>query len=280
MPRRNFLARFAYDGSDFLGWQRLPAGRTVQAEIEKTLGAIVGAPSPGSSAAPFAPPFEIIGASRTDAGVHAEGQAASFHARTELVPERIAAELNSALPPDIACLSCVEVDPRFHARYRARGKLYRYRLCQSSVPDPFARRYSLWLRDRLDVAAMERAASLFEGQHDFGAFTNAHPAGAARPAEALSPDGEGQTGDSGRSIESFRIEENGAFIDLLVKGPGFLYNQVRLMAAAIVEVGRGKLKAERIAAALKEGSPARQGMPGALGPYGLCLVQVFYQNFS
>jgi len=256
MPRRNFLARFAYDGSDFQGWQRLPDGRrTVQAEIEKALAPIV---SGQQGTALAGPPFEIAGASRTDAGVHAEGQAASFHAHCTLSPGQIVTELNSALPPDIACLSCAEVDPRFHARYRARGKLYRYRIHAASLPDPFARRYSLHVDGPLDHEAMRAAAALFVGSHDFGAFTN----------------GEGDPG--GRSVESFHIEENSPFIDLLVSGPAFLYNQVRIMSAAVLAAGQGRLSPDCISGALREGAAARSRMPGALGPYGLCLVRVFY----
>jgi len=255
MPRRNFLAIFSYDGTDFSGWQRLPGGeRSVQGVIEAALGPLVGEatlpPAPGCLG------FEIVGASRTDAGVHAEGQAASFHARTSLSPDQIAAALNLALPSDVRCTSCREVDPRFHARYRAKGKIYRYRL-HTGKSDPAARRVSLQVDERLDLSAMGAAARLFVGEHDFRAFTNAH-----------------EQKDPTRRIDEVRVERSGEFVDLYFRGSGFLYNQVRIMAAALLEVGRGRLKPEAIARALE--SKDRASIPGALGPYGLCLVVVLF----
>jgi tRNA pseudouridine38-40 synthase len=253
MPRRNFLALFSYDGTDFAGWQRLPKGeRSVQAVIEAALGPLVG--EAVEPAFPGALGFEIVGASRTDAGVHAEGQAASFHARTALSPDQIVSALNRALPPDVVCKSCREVDPRFHARYRAKGKLYRYRLHTGS-PDAAVRRFSLQVDERLDLGAMGAAARLFTGEHDFSAFTNAHG-----PKEPI------------RRIDEVRVEKSGEFVDLFFSGSGFLYNQVRIMASALLELGRGRLGPGTIARALKTGE--RASIPGALGPFGLCLIEV------
>ncbi len=246
MPRRNFLLTLAYDGSDFEGWQRGGSGqRTAQAELESALGALLGEA------------IEVTGASRTDAGVHAEGQAASFHSRTSLAPLRLVTELNRRLPPDLSCRSCHEVDPRFHARYRAKGKLYRYRLHVAAIPDVFSRRYSLHLGTGLDLKAMREAAAAFAGSHDFQAFTNAkHP------------------DDSTRRIDAVTVEASGDFVDLFFKGEAFLYNQVRIMAGAIVEAGKGSLEPRAISEALSAGK--RASMPGALGPFGLCLMEVYY----
>jgi tRNA pseudouridine38-40 synthase len=253
MPRRNFLLILAYDGSGFEGWQRGPAlpaaegrhPRTVQATVETALSELLGET------------IEIVGAGRTDAGVHAEGQAASFHSRSTLGPEAIVAGLSPLLPPDIRCVSCREVDPRFHARYRAKGKLYRYRLHVAALSDPLLRPTSLHVGPGLDLGAMRGAAALLEGNHDFGAFTNAKG-----------------KGDTVRSIESVRVEAAGDIVDLFFRGEGFLYNQVRIMAAAILEAGRGRLALDDIAAALAGGS--RRAMPGALGAFGLCLVAIYY----
>src|SRR5208337_2668885 len=117
MARRNFLVRLAYDGTDFSGWQRLRgtargSGRSVQGELEKCLAGVLGLSGPDAA-------IETIGAGRTDAGVHAEGQAASFHAFTALGCDALKDALNARFPPDLACTSCVEVDPRFHARLHA-----------------------------------------------------------------------------------------------------------------------------------------------------------------
>jgi tRNA pseudouridine38-40 synthase len=252
MPRRNFLLTLAYDGTDFAGWQRDPTeggSRTAQREVELALGRLLGEE------------MEVTGASRTDAGVHAEGQAVSFHSRTALETPRIVEGLNGHLPPDLSCRSCREVDPRFHARFRAKGKLYRYRLHVGPVPDPFLRRWSLHVPERLDLKAMEAAAAALQGVHDFSAFTNAKG-------------GSGHPGERTRRLDSVQVEARGEVVDLLFDGEGFLYNQVRIMAAALLEAGRGRLEAAAIKAALEGGK--RAAMPGALGPYGLCLMTVHY----
>lgn len=300
MPRRNFLLVLAYDGTDFSGWQRLPGkARSVQAEVEAALGRALGraqgrlpgrpdgpgsatgaggaaapsaAPPASPSAAPPAPgsapafatpasaafpPIEVVGAGRTDAGVHAEGQAASFHAHTALSPEELAAALRRELPGDIACLSCREVDPRFHARYRAKTKVYRYRLHVAAKADPEARRRSLHVGEPLDLAAMAEAARLLVGERDFRAFTNA----------------KGKI-DSKRRLLRAEVLRNGDFVDLVFEGDGFLYNQVRLMSAALLEVGLRRMTPARFAAVLSGGD--RASAPGALGAFGLSLVEVRY----
>lgn len=296
MPRRNFLLVLAYDGTDFSGWQRLPGkARSVQAEVESALGRALGRAQglpqglpPGrpadtgsatgaggaaaSAAAPSAPglapafatpasaafpPIEVVGAGRTDAGVHAEGQAASFHAHTALSPEELAEALRRELPGDIACLSCREVDPRFHARYRAKTKVYRYRLHVAAKPDPEARRRSLHVGEPLDLAAMAEAARLLVGERDFRAFTNAKG-----------------TADSKRRLLRAEVLRNGDFVDLVFEGDGFLYNQVRLMSAALLEVGLRRMTPARLAAVLSGGD--RASAPGALGAFGLSLVEVRY----
>jgi tRNA pseudouridine38-40 synthase len=253
MPRRNFLLRLAYDGTDFLGWQRLPGaapgrGRSVQGDVEACLGSVLGAP----------PAIEVAGAGRTDAGVHAEGQAASFHAFTDLSCSVLKDALNAEFPPDLACTACDEVDPRFHARLHASSKIYRYRLLASGTPDPFLRRYSLHVREKLDLAAMSAAAAALVGERDFRAVSNAK--------------GE----DTRRRLDEARVEESGRMIDLVFVGPGFIYNQVRIMAALVLEAGKGAIAPELVPAILA--GRDRAAAPGALGPFGLCLVEVRYDR--
>jgi tRNA pseudouridine38-40 synthase len=245
MPRRNFLVTLAFDGTDFLGWQRLPGkGRSVQGEVESALGRVLGEP------------IEITGAGRTDAGVHAEGQAASFHSRTSLSCDDIKRGLNRELPGDAACRSCREVDPRFHARFRVKRKLYRYRLHVAPDPDPFCRRYSLHVAEALDVEAMRAAGRAMIGERDFRSLTNA------------------KEGDSSRRVDEVRVEAAGAFLDLIFAGPGFLTNQVRIMAAVLLEAGRGGLGPDEVRSMLD--SRDRAKAPGMLGAFGLCLVEVRY----
>jgi tRNA pseudouridine38-40 synthase len=259
MPRRNFLVKLAYDGTDFQGWQRLPGrgsgpgARSVQGEVERCLAKALGL---GKDA----PPIEVVGAGRTDAGVHAEGQAASFHAFTPMSGEALAEALNASFPPDLACVSCAEVDARFHARMHASSKTYRYRILASDLPDPFLRRYSLRVPERLDLEAMAAAAAALAGERDFRALSNA------------------KGDDTVRRLDEARVESSphgmGKLVDLVFVGPGFIYNQVRVMAALLLEAGKGRITPER-AAAILDGRD-RSAAPGALGPFGLCLVDVRY----
>jgi tRNA pseudouridine38-40 synthase len=267
MARRNFHVVLAYDGTDFKGWQRLVAparnagdrnagdrprrgGRTVQGELERVLSDLLGAP------------IEVVGAGRTDAGVHAEGQSSSFHAFTELGCAELKAGLNARFPPDLACRSCAEVDSRFHARLHARSKVYRYRILASDEPDPFLGRYSLHIKDRPDLEAVRAAAGRLVGERDFRALSNAK--------------GE----DTVRRLDEVRVEASrhraGEVVDLVFVGPGFLYNQVRIMAALLLEAGRGALDPGRIDSIL-EGRD-RSAAPGALAARGLCLVEVSYDR--
>jgi tRNA pseudouridine38-40 synthase len=253
MARRNFLIRLAYDGTDFLGWQRLAgpapgAGRSVQGTVEACLG----------KAFATGAPIEVVGAGRTDAGVHAEGQAASFHAFTALSCEKIRESLNAALPSDISCRDCVEVDARFHARLHARSKVYRYRILNAPKTDAALRRVSLHVPETLDVAAMSAAAASLLGERDFRALSNAKGA------------------DTVRRLDEARVAANDGFVDMLFVGPGFIYNQVRVMAAFVLEAGLGRMSPERSAAILA--GRDRSAAPGALGAFGLCLVEVRYDR--
>jgi tRNA pseudouridine38-40 synthase len=262
MARRNFLVVLAYDGTDFKGWQRLggPArdsgagrgrasGRSVQGELERVLSEVLGAP------------MEVVGAGRTDAGVHAEGQAASFHAFTALSCAELKAGLNARLPSDLACRSCSEADGRFHARLHAASKVYRYRLLASEEPDPFLCRFSLRVPGSLDLEAMRTAGGRLVGERDFRALSNAK--------------GE----DTVRRVDEVRIEARphlgGEIVDLVFVGPGFLYNQVRIMAGLLLEAGRGAATPARIDAILA--GRDRSAAPGALASRGLCLVEVRYR---
>jgi len=257
VPRRNFLLRLAYDGSGFSGWQRQGEPfRTVQAEVEASLSRVLGEET------------EVTGAGRTDAGVHAEAQGASFHSRTALSCAAILEALGRELPPDIACTECREVDPRFHARFRAKSKTYRYRFVLAADADAgagtraadrlgsvAARRTALGVAPPLDIEAMAAAAALFVGEHDFRAFTNAE-----------------EGGDRRRKIDEARIVAAGDRIDFVVSARGFLTNQVRIMASAVLEAGRGRLSSAEIRRLLD--GAERRSAPGMLPPYGLCLLDV------
>jgi pseudouridylate synthase I len=257
MPRRNFLLALSYDGTDFHGWQRLPGERTVQGEVESALARLFGlAPRPDGS-----PAIEVVGAGRTDSGVHAEGQGASFHAFTPLSCEAIVSGLNAALPRDLRCRSCTEVDSRFHARLHAVSKTYRYRLLVSKRDNPALRRTSLRVDGPLDLGAMREASASLLGERDFRALSNAKGEDTQRRLDLV-------------SVEERPAPGGGTLVDLVFVGPGFIYNQVRVMAALLLAVGEGRV-APASAAAILDGRD-RSAAPGALGPYGLCLVEVRY----
>lgn len=246
---RNILMTLAYDGTGYKGWQRLPGtGRTVQEAVEKALERALGSPT------------AIIGAGRTDSGVHAEAQAANFHTASDLAPEDLLARINKTLPSDIACRSLREVPERFHARYWAISKTYRYRILSNPVPDPFARRYSLHVPESLDIPAMEAAAAELAGRRDFSAFAN-H---------------KGNKKGFERNLASVRVLRNGGFVDIVFTADGFLYNQARIMSQTLIEAGLGRLRPEDIRGLLEKKD--RASAPGAAPAQGLCLVRVEFRT--
>ena len=235
---KSVVLTLAYDGTAFRGWQRLPgAGRTVQEAVENALVAISGQGLP------------VSGASRTDGGVHASGQCAMFRSAKVPEPERLLHTLNKALPADVACLGTRTAVHNFDPRYRATAKTYIYRLHDGASPDKTAGRYSFHVDARLDDEAMIEALYLLAGEHDFSAFTNAKPQPAGKDS------GRGSAKDLGRwpgkdftrHLLEARLERKGALIGLVFKGDGFLYNQVRIMAAAVVECGAGRMAPADIA---------------------------------
>jgi tRNA pseudouridine38-40 synthase len=256
---RNVLGLFAYDGSGFKGWQRLHGSqRTVQETLELGLAALCGRPC------------NAIGAGRSDAGVHAEGQAANFRPGAERPLAELGAALNALLPPELRCLALREALPNFHARYRAVSKRYAYRLFPESGGGGAGRSamgaaaawraYSLAVRGRLDRRAMDEALSILVGRRSFRAMTNAKAD--ARGFE--------------RELSLATAAEAGPFLDLIFEGDGFLYNQARLMAAAVLACGQGSLRPAALATALAAGD--RAALPGALGAYGLRLVSVGFRD--
>lgn len=221
----SFRLTLEYDGRDFAGWQVQAAGqRTVQGEVEAALQRISGLS------------IRVHGAGRTDAGVHAEGQVASFEAQLALPCERLGPALNALLPRDLAVRECRSAPPGFHARFDARGKLYRYQIWNSSVRSPL--REGRWHRvgAPLDLGAMRAAAGQLVGQHDFASFA---------AQGGLAP------GDSSvRTLRQLRVEEGAARgeIQVLAEAPGFLRHMVRNLAGTLIEVGRGRFRPEEMAA--------------------------------
>lgn len=243
---RNLRLDICYDGSRYRGWQRLPGcENTIQGKIEQCLSRILEQP------------IEITGSGRTDAGVHALGQVANFHCESTMPAEEILTALRRYLPEDIGIYSCKDCSARFHARLNAREKTYCYRIWNSDAPNVFDRRYVTPMPETLDMTAMEAAAEILCGEHDFSAFCG-------NPRFKKS---------TVRFIRSMDIRRDGEELRIFVTGNGFLHNMVRIIVGTLVEVGRGERRAESIPG-LFGGKRAEAGF---LAPaQGLCLMEVFY----
>lgn len=243
---RNIRLDLCYDGTRYRGWQRL-AGRedTIQGKLETALSRILGED------------IEISGSGRTDAGVHALGQVANFHCESMMPTEQILEQLRQYLPEDIGVYSCKECAPRFHARLNAKGKTYLYRIHNSAVPCVFERRYVTVLPEKLDLQAMEIAASHLCGEHDFSAFCG-------NPKFKKS---------TVRTVHAVKIRQKDHELHIQFTGDGFIHNQVRIMVGTLIEVGRG----ERSADSLPMLFGRKRSEAGFLAPaQGLCLKEVVY----
>ncbi len=244
----SFKLVLAYDGTDFHGWQRQAGVRTVQQELEATLQNLLGRP------------VEVLGASRTDAGVHARGQVASVRAACPIPPQRLAAVLTARLPPDVCVLHVCRTGLEFHPSRDARSKLYRYRIFNSRRPAiesaAAGRVWHVW--HTLEIEAMRAAARELVGRHDFAAFANL---GSLRQSTV-------------RTIYGIGIHRRADEVIIDVEGDGFLYQQVRNMVGTLVEVGRGHWPPDQVRRILA-GRDRSQAGPTA-PPRGLCLQWVRY----
>ncbi|MBN2489318.1 MAG: tRNA pseudouridine(38-40) synthase TruA [Planctomycetes bacterium] len=250
---RNLKAVLEYDGTGYLGWQLQPRGPTVQGELEAALEALTGTR------------VRVIGSGRTDAGVHARGQVASFRvARAGIATDRLAAALNAHLSPDIAVLSVTEAAADFHARFDARAKHYRYVVLERRARAALDRHRVGRVPVRLDAAAMQRAAARLVGRRDFRSFATAASGGARRGGE--------------RELYVAAVRRLGDRVVLDFVASGFLHNMARCLAGTLVEIGRGRWpedEVDRIVAA-RDRRAAGPNLP----PGGLTLMQVFYREFS
>ena len=244
----NTLIRISYDGTNYSGFQIQANAPTVQAELERALGVI------------YKQEIRLSGAGRTDAGVHALGQAASFLAPFQVAVENLPQAINGLLPPDIVVTGAEEVPGDFHARFSAERKAYSYTLDRATYPRVMKRLYSLHLPGQLDLAAMRKAAEALTGTHDF---------------EAFQASGSVVTNTERTLFKIDLIEKKDEqFLCLYYEGSGFLYRMVRLMTGTLIRVGKGKLAADQVEAALLGINPS------AVGPtvpaHGLCLENVYY----
>ena len=244
---RNIRLLLQYEGTRYQGWQRQTSSEnTIQGKLEQLLSKMCKEP------------IEIMGSGRTDAGVHALGQVANFHTTSTMSAEEMLSYINEYLPQDIAVLQVTEAAPGFHSRLNACGKRYCYRVINSAIPNVFWRRYALEVPLKLDVEAMEKAASYLSGEHDFKAFTSAKK-------------GKKSTV---RRIDKIDIAREGDRLTFTFEGNGFLHHMVRILVGTLLEVGMGKSKPEEMSEILASGSREKAG---ALVPAkGLTLMEVFY----
>lgn len=245
---RNLKLLLCYDGTRYRGWQRLgDSDNTIQGKLEAVLTRMAGHP------------VEVIGSGRTDAGAHALGQTANFHCCTDMSCEEIRAYLRRYLPEDIGVISVEEAPERFHSRYAATEKTYRYRVWNSELPCVFERRFVYQVEEPLDVAAMHEAAQLFLGSHDFTAFCS----NKRLKKSAV------------RTITRFAVEHQGPEVVFTVTGDGFLYNMVRILVGTLLEIGRGERRMQSLPQVLEGRVREAAGPTAPAG--GLCLMEVRYE---
>lgn len=245
--KQNYKLRISYDGSRYHGWEAKPdTEMTIEGKMETVLARMTGGDA------------KVIGAGRTDAGVHARGMIANVHLDTEMQPEEIRAYLNRYLPDDICILEVKTASGRFHARYHATGKTYCYTCYDGPLKPVFDRKYVTVLERSADVEKMRQAAGYLIGTHDFASFCG-------NPQMKKS---------TVRTVTSIEITKSGPYLKFVYQGSGFLRYMVRILTGTLLEVGYGKRAPESMRDVLeaKKRSEAGYLMP----PQGLCLLNVYY----
>lgn len=243
---KNYKMTICYDGTRYYGWEHQPDRDTIQGKLESVLEIMCGE---------F---VDVIGAGRTDAGVHARAMVANAVMDTDKTPEEIRDYMNRYLPDDIAVEEVREASERFHARYKAAGKTYCYTCFDGPVKPVFNRKYYTRLNTEVDVDKMQRAASYLVGEHDFKSFCG-------NPKMKKS---------TVRIVDRIEIRRNKGYIYFTFHGTGFLQNMVRILVGTLLEVGRGDMAPEQVKDIL-EAKDRKMAGPTA-PPEGLCLMKVDY----
>lgn len=244
--KKNYKLTISYDGTRYHGWERKTNVDTIQGKIESVLGILCGGE------------VNLIGAGRTDAGVHARAMTANVHMDVEKSCEEIRDYLNQYLPEDIAVEEVREASERFHARYNAVGKTYCYTCFDGAVKPVFDRKYYTRLNGAVNVERMQEAAEYLIGEYDFKSFC-----GNSKMKKSTV-----------RIVDSIQICRKGGYIYFTFHGNGFLQNMVRILVGTLLEVGKGKLEPEQVKVILE--SRDRQLAGPTAPPEGLCLMKVDY----
>lgn len=240
----------AYDGTAYAGWQFQPGQRTIESEINKALSKLLGEE------------ITVIGASRTDAGVHALGNVAVFDTESRIPAEKICYAINQYLPQDIRVQSSIEVPSDFHPRKTVSRKTYEYRILNRKIALPTERLYACHIYYDLDVELMQKAAAYLVGEHDFKSFCSVRT----------------QAVDTVRTIYHLEVSKTGDTILITVTGNGFLYNMVRIIAGTLIEIGRGAYPPEETNRILMG---CDRSLAGPTAPaLGLTLVRIEYPELE
>jgi tRNA pseudouridine38-40 synthase len=244
---QNIKLLIQYDGTRYNGWQK--QGNTANT-IQGILAGVISEVCGGEA--------ELIGASRTDAGVHAYAQAANFKTNAKISPEDLKSQVNKRLSGDIRVTDAVLVPPRFHARYNASSKKYLYRIWNRPEANVFERRYACHIPEPLDITKMRAAAELFLGTHDFRGFSSDKRAKKSTV----------------RTMHSLEINETDGMIEIRFHGDSFLYTMVRIMTGTLIEAGLNKLPLSAIPETFE--TKKREAAGYTVPPMGLFLVEVLY----
>lgn len=238
----------AYDGTNYCGWQVQPNGITIEEVLNREISMLTGEK------------ICIIGASRTDSGVHALGNVAVFDTESPIPPERMAYALNQRLPDDIVIVRSDEVTADWHPRYQDFvKKTYEYHIYNAECPNPLRKRYATFVSFPMDVDQMRKGASYLVGEHDFASFCNVRT----------------NVSDTVRTVDSIEIQKDGSEIIIRITGNGFLYNMVRIIAGTLIRVGRGFYTPERVKEILDAKERTEAGVTAPAN--GLVLMEIKYE---
>ncbi|MCK4462802.1 MAG: tRNA pseudouridine(38-40) synthase TruA [Candidatus Omnitrophica bacterium] len=243
---RNIKLTIEYDGTDYCGWQSQINGPSIQDFVEKALRGFLHER------------VKVIGAARTDSGVHAKCQVANFKTTSKLALKNIQKAINGNLPKDIVIVGIKRVDEGFHAQFSAKSKIYRYAIYNREERSPFFDKFSVRVPLKLDIEAMKKGTRPLLGRHDFSSFKGS----------------KGVTKTQVRTIKKVSIKRRNNFIIIDIEANGFLYNMVRNIVGTLIEIGRGKVKP----AGMKKILSARdRSKAGPTAPArGLTLIRVEY----
>jgi tRNA pseudouridine38-40 synthase len=238
--------KVAYDGTNYCGWQIQNNGPTIEGELQKALKSLLGHE------------VKLIGASRTDAGVHSQGNIAVFDTEAKMPADKYAVALNQRLPEDIAVIGSCCVPPDWHPRHCDSVKTYEYRILNRRYPDPNRRLNTYFYYHALDLEAMRQAAAELEGSHDFRSFCSVHT----------------QAETTVRTLYSCTVERTDDVVAIRVSGSGFLYNMVRIIAGTLIRVGSGQMAADAVSDILAACDREKAGPTAP--PQGLTMIGIDY----